>query len=131
MVRALRDNGIASGRRREPWFAGGNGRLADQTFAPVKVGFLFADMNNDPGRPGCVFVIPPTDLSGAREGTLWKSLATANEHGNQTCACNADKTARIHKGGYLSRLVRPLQLKLWSPCSGGNSPMYFAIRDPV
>src|SRR5439155_5334917 len=102
MVRALRDNGIASGRRREPWFAGGNGRLADQTFALVKVGFLFADMNNDPGRAGSAFVIPPTHFGGARKRTLWKSLATANDEGQQACACSPEQTVRIHGGGYLS-----------------------------
>src|SRR5205823_10236550 len=120
-----------AGRGRKPRFSRGDSRFADETLAFVKVRFLFADMNNDLCRTGRVLAMPPTDLSGAREGTLWKSLATANEHGNQTCACNADKTARIHKGGYLSRLVRPLQLKLWSPCSGGDSPMYFAIRHLV
>ena len=36
-------------------------------------------MNNDLGRAGGAFVIPKTDLGGARVGTLGKSLATAND----------------------------------------------------
>src|SRR5436309_13651280 len=99
MVRALRDNGIASGRRREPWFAGGNGRLADQTFALVKGGFLFANMNNDPGRAGSAFVIRPAHFGGAGKRTLWKSLATANDEGEQACACNPEQPLMGHGRG--------------------------------
>ena len=47
----FRENGITPGRRGKPRFAGGNGRFTDQSFAPVKVGFLFADVNNDPRLP--------------------------------------------------------------------------------
>jgi hypothetical protein len=46
--------------------------------------------------------MPPTRRSGVWKGSLRQSLATANEQSDQACACNADKTAKIHKGGYLS-----------------------------
>ena len=59
-------------------------------------------MNNDLCRTGRVLAMPPTRRFGAWKRTFRKSLATTNEQGNQTCACNADKTARINKGGYLS-----------------------------
>src|SRR4029453_12597279 len=95
-------NRITSRRRREPRLAGRDGRFANQTFTLVKVGFLFIDMNNDPARAGSAFIIPQTHLSGAREGTLWKSLATANDQGDQACACNAEETTGVHEGGYLS-----------------------------
>jgi 3-hydroxyanthranilate 3,4-dioxygenase len=88
-------------------------------FALVKVGFLFADMNDDPGRAGSAVVIPKADFRGARKGTLWKSLATANDQRDQACACNAEETARVHEGDIYPRLVRLLQLKLCGPiCQG-------------
>src|SRR5207247_11423979 len=74
-----------TGRSGESRLACGHGRFADQTFAFVKVRFLFADIDDDLWRAGCALVVPPTcwsrmrPRSGCIRGNFF---ATAkNEHG--------------------------------------------------
>ena len=67
-------------------------------------------MNDDLRWAGSAFVVPPTHFSRARKRTFWNSLASANDHGDQACACNAEETTRVHEGDIYPRLVRPLQL---------------------
>jgi len=59
-------------------------------------------MNDDFRWAGSAIVIPPPHFGGARERARWKSLATANDQGDQASACNAEETVRVHEGRYLS-----------------------------
>ncbi len=87
---------LLTGRSGESRLACGDGRFADQTFAFVKVRFLFADIDDDLWRAGCALVVPPTCWSRARKRTLWQRLATADNHCNKTRACNSKQWAGLH-----------------------------------
>jgi len=68
MVLVFRNDRVRAGRCPEPRFAGGDGGLADEMFAFIKIGVLLRDADDDLGRAGYAVAVPVSGRRRSRHG---------------------------------------------------------------
>src|SRR6478672_13594617 len=92
-----------AGRSTKARLTSGDGGFADQSFAFVKVSFLFAYVHDDPRLSRSAFLVPPADGSGARKYAsvprirLGVLFATANNQRCEQRACNLHNRGTFHR----------------------------------
>lgn len=66
---------VAAGRRPESGFTAGDGRLADEVFALIEIGFLVGQADDDLGRTGNAVAVPVTlRRRGSGRGGGWRGF---------------------------------------------------------